>query len=254
MRDDQDIKDSERDHFDHLAETTGEVWWGGNTKAGIERFKRRARLIARELKRYNDPVVVEIGCGTGAVSSLLLNEMPELRLIGGDISPKCVELANERYKDYKNAKFQVFDATNSGMEDNSIDAVIGNAVLHHIPLEDTLRESFRILKPGGLFWFAEPNMMNPQVLVQKNVPWIKKLLQDSPDEIAFFRWALKKNLEAAGFEKVFVVPFDFLHPITPSFMIDPIDALGRMIEKIPVLREIAGSLLIKGHKPKASTD
>ena len=59
-------------------------------------------------------------------------------------------------------------------------------------IEEALRDIYRVLKPGGTIYFTEPNMLNPQIAMQKNIPWIKRKLGDSPDETAFFRWPLRR--------------------------------------------------------------
>jgi hypothetical protein len=91
-------------------------------------------------------------------------------------------------------------------------------------------------------------MMNPQIAVQKNVPAIKQRLGDSPDETAFFRWPLRRLLERSGFRSVRVEPFDFLHPKIPPSFITAVQNLGGFLEKMPILREIAGSLYIRALK------
>ena len=62
---------------------------------------------------------------------------------------------------------------------------------------------------------SAPNMLNPQIAIQKNVSWVKRKLGDSPDETAFFRWPLQRLLERTGFRDVRIDPFGFLHPKTP---------------------------------------
>jgi hypothetical protein len=120
--------------------------------------------------------------------------------------------------------------------------------LHHLPLDLVLKNCFSILKPGGFILFFEPNMMNPQIMIEKNIGFIGKMLENSEDETAFFRWSLKKTLREIGFKRISVQPFDFLHPFVPSLLIDVVDKVGRCIEKTPVLREISGSLFICAHK------
>lgn len=96
--------------------------------------------------------------------------------------------------------------------------------------------------------FAEPNMINPQIFIQKNIPFIKKWLGDSPDETAIVRWKFKKLLEEIGFKNVIIIPYDFLHPVVPSFLISLVNGTGKIIERIPVAREIAGSVIISAMK------
>lgn len=239
----------ERKHFNRLAQTTGQIWWGSTTRAGVKRLRRRARLAAQEIARWKNPMVLELGCGVGAFTNFVLEEIPLLRLIGCDISFNCVRIANERYGVHKNVYFGVADVTALPYATNTFDAVIGNSILHHLPLEVSLQEIFRIVKPGGIIWFSEPNMMNPQVAIEKNIPLIGRMLQNTENETAFFRWSIAKILRKIGFQSILVQPFDFLHPIVPNPLVGISDKLGQVAERIPLLREISGSLLIRANKP-----
>ncbi len=100
--------------------------------------------------------------------------------------------------------------------------------------------------------FAEPNMLNPQIMVQKNVPWIKRRAGDSPDETAFFRGQMKRLLNKAGFQKIEVVPLDWLHPAIPSSAIGFFQKVETILEKMPLLQEFAGSLYISACRPLSS--
>lgn len=235
----------EQGHFDALVAQQGETWWGSNTYAGRQRLCRRAKLLTGILKReYSDPQVVEIGCGTGAFSRYCLEEMPALRLQGLDISPKAAEEAERRLDGYANASFRAGDALALELEDESVHAVVGVSILHHVPLEPCLSEICRVLRPGGLCWFSEPNMLNPQIMLEKNVRPIGKILQNTPGETAFFRWSLAKTLKDLGFGQVSVRPFDFLHPLVPKPLTPLAATIGKAVELIPVIREFAGSHMI----------
>ncbi|MCX7636007.1 MAG: methyltransferase domain-containing protein, partial [Syntrophales bacterium] len=134
--------------------------------------------------------------------------------------------------------------------EEEFDAVIGSSVLHHLQVEEAVRRIFSLLKPGGIMVFAEPNMLNPQALVQKNLPPLKTLMGDSRDETAFFPWKIHRLLRETGFDVVEVYPFDWLHPLTPRYLIAVIGALGECCERMPVIRYFSGSLLISGRKPQ----
>ena len=131
----------ERTHFDRLAADTGGVWWGSATPAAVERLRRRARLLVEALGRYGDPRVLELGCGTGAFSERILEVLPALRLEAFDISPKCVAIPRSRLAGYANASFNTGNALDVQYSDHSFDAVVGNSVLHHLPLEKALAEA-----------------------------------------------------------------------------------------------------------------
>jgi len=92
-------------------------------------------------------------------------------------------------------------------------------------------------------------MLNPQIALQKNIPWIKQRMGDSPDETAFTRRQMKKLLCDSGFANIKITPFDWLHPATPTKLIRLIDKIGVYAERLPVIKEFAGSLLISAQRP-----
>ena len=91
-------------------------------------------------------------------------------------------------------------------------------------------------------------MLNPQIWLERNIAFVRKSMNNSPDETAFVRWALKKELIKTGFKDISIRPFDFLHPLTPNILIPVISKIGNLVESIPLVREIAGSLLIYASK------
>jgi hypothetical protein len=100
--------------------------------------------------------------------------------------------------------------------------------------------------------FAEPNILNPQVAVMFQTGLTRKYFGVSPDEMAFSRFRAFRALRAAGFADAVVEPFDFLHPATPEALCDIVDRVGRAIERVPLLREITGSFVVRGRRPRES--
>jgi len=239
----------ERAHFDQLADEVGEVWWGNTTAFGLERSAVRVRLLTALLDRLGNPRCLEIGAGRGTFTEAVLEARPQLRVTAIEISPRQVELATSRLQRFPNLDFQVGDAGRLPCPDGSIDAVFGFSILHHVDLESTLAEMHRVLRPGGMIWFSEPNMLNPQIAVEKNVRVVGRWLQNSDDETAFVRFSLATALRRAGFDAVKVRPFDFLHPGLPAFLLPPMRALNAVLEKTPLVREISGSLEIVARRP-----
>lgn len=222
-------------------------------KAAIEkiRVERRSKLISEIVskpKNGHQENVLELGCGTGTYSANFAKNPWTLTAI--DIVPEFISLTKRRVKLLRALNA---DARNLPFNNNSFDAVIGNAVLHHIiPLQGCLSETFRVLKPGGRVVFTEPNMINPHIFLQKNILFLKEMAGDSPEETAFIRWRLAKQLKKQGFINVKVEPFDFLYPFMPISFIGLIRSIGQAAEKIPIIREFAGSVVISAEKPKRS--
>ena len=189
--------------------------------------------------------VLELGCGTGYFTRELARSGAEIIAI--DVSPELLNLARSNCS-APNVRYEIQNAYDLSYNDSVFDSVIGSSVLHHLEIEDAVREIYRVLRSNGTIFFTEPNMLNPQIAIQKNVPWVKRKLGDSPDETAFFRWPLRRLLEITGFRGVRIDPFDFLHPKTPTPLIGSVNALGRFLENVPVLSEFAGSLYIRALK------
>ena len=91
-------------------------------------------------------------------------------------------------------------------------------------------------------------MLNPQIALQKNIPWLKKCLGDSPDETAFFAGPIKRMLDKYGFRNIEVIPFDFIHPAIPKAVLPIALPCCSLAENLPLLRSIAGSLFIRAGK------
>ncbi len=235
--------DHEIEHGRYLLSTgAGEVWnW--ESPAGKIRWKRRVEMISSTLRDEDN--VLELGCGTGYFTRELTKL--NIRITAIDISPDLLEAARIAINS-ENVTFLIQNAYQMDFSDNLFNAVVGSSVLHHLEIEKAFSEIFRVLKPGGFIAFTEPNMMNPQIALQKNIPWLKRKLGDSPDETAFFRWKIKKQLQGIGFTNITVQPFDFLHPAVPSKLIKSVLAIGNVAENTPFLKEIAGSLFIKANK------
>lgn len=241
-------------HFDTLVDRTGESWWGHATAAGRRRLSRRARLIADAMPLGSSVQVMEIAAGAGALTEAVLNIAPAARITATDISPVSVGRLRKRLAEFPNVESKCADITSLDFPDNSFDAVIGNSALHHVDVEACLRELHRVLRPGGRLVVFEPNLLNPEVWFETALArrFASKHLDYSDSERTHTRWTYARKLRQAGFTSVRVRPFDFLHPVTPSWLVPSTSFALRTIEFLPVVREFSGSLLLAATKPTVS--
>ena len=234
-------------HGQRIAARADDIW-GWTLPTAPSRARRRTDLLVRYGRIGPEKTVLELGCGTGVITKQLARSGAEV--VALDLSPDLLATARARRMP-ANVAFQIGDAEALDFPGGTFDAVVGSSILHHLNLDRVLPEVHRVLRPGGSIAFSEPNMMNPQIFVQKSVPWIKRLAGDTPDETAFVRWPLSDRLKQTGFQEVEIVPYDFLHPSVPFPLISPISHLGRILERIPLVREIAGSLIIGAVRSKS---
>jgi len=230
-------------HGRFLAEHGAGEIWNWESPAGKLRWARRVKMLSGHL--LPGMSVLEVGCGTGYFTRELAHFGADIVAI--DVSPELLEIAKVDCS-APNVRYQIQNACALEYPDAVFDSVVGSSVLHHLEIKDAVHEIYRVLKSGGTIYFTEPNMLNPQIAIQKNVPWVKRKLGDSLDETAFFRWPLRRLLIETGFCDVQVDPFDFLHPKTPASFVNTVNATGHFLENVPVVSEFAGSLYIRAIK------
>lgn len=236
---------SEIAHGKYLAACGADAVWGWESPAGRSRAVRRAHWIARAAMLGTGTRVLEIGCGTGLFTQHFAATGADVTAL--DISEDLLVVARARGLPSRVnlvcARFEQYAPS------EPFDAVVGSSVLHHLEPGLALSRIFEVLKPGGVMAFGEPNMLNPQIVLQKNVAWVRRRAGDSCDETAFVRWRLRALLAEAGFRKVAITPRDWLHPRTPPSLIPYVLGLGAVLERTPLLREFAGSVYIVARKP-----
>lgn len=233
-----------------LAAAESEVMWGWSTPAGQARARRRAELIISAAGLRPGRTALEIGCGTGLFTAQFV--ATGTRLVAIDISPDLLAKAIERQLPADRVRFEQRRAESLELTDpalqawaaNGFDAIVGSSVLHHLDIPAAIDTCRRLLATGGRIVFAEPNLLNPQVWMERRFrSWFPYV---SRDETAIVRWELRRQLERAGFSNIVITPFDWLHPGTPAPMIGVVEAAGKVFEQVPGLREFAGSVLITG--------
>jgi SAM-dependent methyltransferase len=232
-------------HHRDIAERADQVWnW--DSPAGRRRAARRAGLFVEQARLGPPSQALELGCGTGVFLEQVARCGARVRAL--DLSMELLARARERVRGVSNVQLTCGNAEQMPFPDASYDAVYGSSVLHHLHLERALREVHRVLRPRGTIVFTEPNILNPQVALMFHCGPLKGHFAVSPDEMAFSRFHVARLLRRLGYARVDVTPFDFLHPAVPEPWVDRAARLGERVERMPLLREIAGSLLICASK------
>jgi SAM-dependent methyltransferase len=99
--------------------------------------------------------VLDLGCGTGENIIPLVER--GARVIGMDISPDLIALAQKRLDDAElEATLEVGSAYDTGQPDESVDLIFCIALLHHLDIGRAVDEMLRILAKGGIVILKEP--------------------------------------------------------------------------------------------------
>ena len=104
--------------------------------------------ILEELKKESFKNMLDAGCGTGPMLSLLIEEYPDRHFVGLDLTPEMIAKAKE--KNLPNTEFVVGDCENLPFDEVSFDVVINSQSFHHYPNPQAFFDSvYRVLTPGG---------------------------------------------------------------------------------------------------------
>lgn len=102
--------------------------------------------------------VIDIGCGTGALSWKLLKSCPRVELTCLDMTENMLDIARQRLTDYRNVTYVLADLYDFEFE-GPYDAVISSLALHHIVTDDEKKaiyqKIFDALAVGGSFYNAD---------------------------------------------------------------------------------------------------
>lgn len=122
--------------------------------------------ILEEISKEPFTDLLDAGCGTAPMISLLVEAYPDAHFTGIDITPKIIEIAKN--KNLPNTTFICGDCENLPFEDRSFDVIICSQSFHHYPnpllflnnVKRCLRENGRfILRDmtvgnGIIHWFV----------------------------------------------------------------------------------------------------
>ena len=125
-----------------------------------ESDKKIGELMNHEIAKFENPIVLDIGCSTGNLLSYL-NKLygNKIKLYGGDITSSSVEIASKR-KDLNDVEIEVMDIFS--LKKNCFDIVICNAVFYSMTdsrLKSALTSVYQALKDNGVlltFDWAHP--------------------------------------------------------------------------------------------------
>lgn len=125
--------------------------------------------------------LLDVGCGKMPYRELIRDNNPKVTEYIG------LDLAVSDNHDTSVADL-LWDGKTIPLEDNSVDSVMATEVLEHsFKPDETLAEIFRVLKPGGTFFFT--------------VPFIWPLHETPYDAFRYTPFSLKMFLENAGFSE-----------------------------------------------------
>lgn len=114
---------------------------------------RWSRLLARELVGFTrlgeDDRVLDVGCGTGSLTEVIVATRAGAEVVGVDPSPSFVASARDRVRDPR-ARFETGDAQRLAFPNGAFDCTMAMLVLNFVPDPGAaVAEMRRVTRPGG---------------------------------------------------------------------------------------------------------
>lgn len=108
----------------------------------------------------DEPVILDLGAGTGLLAALVRAALPKARLHLVDVSEEMLAIARQRFAGDERVTITAMDFART-LPSGQFDAVVSALAIHHLDHADKRRLFQRLttlLRPGGVFVNAEQSL------------------------------------------------------------------------------------------------
>jgi len=151
--------------YDSKAQRVKEIFTGiageydrVNTIISLGQIGRWRRKFLKVMDPSEDERVLDLGCGTGQLTKLIADSVPEGEVVGVDLTPEMIEKARRELPaqysstvDFKTGKGESLD-----LETSYFDSATSAFTLRNVEdIRQVLSEMQRVVKPGGRVFTLE---------------------------------------------------------------------------------------------------
>jgi len=162
---------------------------GASTLEVMEGARRYNRWVFDRVRDRLGERVLEVGCGTGTITSFLVDRQ---LVVGIDVADEYVRSTSERYRDRPNVIIRRQDLTETiePLRGYAFDSAVSVNVFEHIANDEAaMRAIHALLEPGGTFTLLVPS--HPALLGAFD--------RDIGHHRRYTKGELRRKLEASGF-------------------------------------------------------
>jgi SAM-dependent methyltransferase len=141
--------------INQAARFVGDIPANYDSGLGPHLFVDYAADLVRRAAAAKPHRVLEIAAGTGIVTRMLRDALPEsTHLVASDLNQPMLEIARKKFHADDKVEFQRADATALPFGDRAFDILVCQFGVMFFPDKDkSYREAYRVLAPGGRYHF-----------------------------------------------------------------------------------------------------
>jgi len=197
-----------------------------------------------------DAEILDYGCGIGTFVEKVIKFSPK-NISGIDISEISINKAKKRAIDLNfKVNYNVDNCEKTNFSDKKFDIIYGSGILHHLELEKSLNEIYRILKNNGKILFVEPLGTNPLINYYRQLTPKARSEDEHPLIKKDFDFMKKKfnniSIKYYGFLTLIFFPFYSTPSKSKTFKI--LAKADQFLFKFSFFKQLAWSVLIKAEK------
>lgn len=182
------------------------VWGKEADPQGDARLRESYHKVLQNALPGSQPPtrILDLGCSVGMSTFALQDCFPEAEMVGLDLSPYFLAIADYRAQQQGRAVQWIHAAAEStGLEPESFDVISAFLLFHELPshaAQAILTEARRLLRPGGVFALMD---MNPQSPIYAQMPpYILTLLKSTEPYLdQYFSLDIEDAFVSAGFSR-----------------------------------------------------
>lgn len=213
------------------------------------RLNWRAQMARNMFHLLPGESLLELGCGDARWAR-------KISAVNRDTNPICAATFDPEYREKlnhqnlpENIEPVLLDSLPGSLKGRQFDYVVAWHMLPSENYSQFLLNVKHFLKPGGKFLLFEPNPWNPYYQLRKFFSKLLFFKKFKGKRATFNRIQMMSILSDIGFTGVKILPYDFLFPPVPKFMLWPMQNLSLILENTPYLRNFSGDLYLHGQNP-----
>jgi ubiquinone/menaquinone biosynthesis C-methylase UbiE len=174
--------------------------------------------------------ILDLGCGTGSTTLLLKKAFPQAQVIGLDLSPYMLVMAEHKAREIGlDIHWRHGNAEATGLPDTSFDVVTASLLFHETPpavAKSILRECFRLLVPGGEVIILDGNQKT-----LRQTDWLTQVFEE-PYIKDYAGGSVDAWMGATGFEAVQTEDLWWIHQVTKGMKPIPADSPSATAQQV----------------------